>query len=278
MGAGIAIVAARAGFNTIVYDTAPTRSSGRASRPKRFSRNRSSAKSSRRSRSTRSSAACPARPRSPTSAECDIVIEAVFEDLKVKHDAARGAARGLPAAHDLRLEHLDAFDHRDRRGLRPRRPVRRHALLPAGAADEAGRDVAGPQHQRGDVRDRLGTAARPWARRRSGPRTIRASSSTTCWSRSTTTRSAWSRPGVAAPADIDRAIKTGLGYAMGPLRAARPGRARHAPAGVRGVVPRHPRSARRGAGVGPAHDRRRPPRPQDRPGFYSYDGNAMFGG
>ena len=71
---------------------------------------------------------------------------------------ARGpgaARRRLRAARDLRFQHLDLVDHRARRGVGARGPFRRHAFLPAGAADEARRDVAGPQDERRGIRRRV---------------------------------------------------------------------------------------------------------------------------
>ena len=73
--------------------------------------------------------------------------------------------------------------------------------------------------------------------------------------------------GVAAPADIDRAIKTGLGYAMGPLELLDLVGPRHAPARRRGALRLHARPARRGAGAGEAHDRGGQAGPQDGRGF-----------
>ncbi len=113
MGAGIAIVAARAGFRTIVYDT----------RPETLERARKQtagffAKSVERKKLT------PAQvdkimgdltgtTRISDMAGCDIVIEAVFENPKVKHEvlgelrpvrrrlpAERGRDAGLPGGGD----------------------------------------------------------------------------------------------------------------------------------------------------------------------------------
>ena len=41
-------------------------------------------------------------------AAADLVIEAVFEDLDVKRELFGKLEHDLPAAHDLRLQHLDA--------------------------------------------------------------------------------------------------------------------------------------------------------------------------
>ena len=49
--------------------------------------------------------------------DCDLVVEAVFEDPKVKAEViAKAEAVIRPGLH-LRLQHLDAADHRPRQGL-----------------------------------------------------------------------------------------------------------------------------------------------------------------
>ena len=85
MGAGIAIVAARAGFRTLVYD----------SRREALDRARKQtegffAKSVERGKLTQAQVATILSGLSSTTeiaglTQCDIIIEAVFEDLKVKH-------------------------------------------------------------------------------------------------------------------------------------------------------------------------------------------------
>ena len=97
MGAGIAIVAARAGFRTLVYDT-------RAESLER-AREQSLAffqKSIARGKLTADQLPLiMARLESTTDlarmADCDIVIEAVFEDLKVKHDLFAQLDRVCPS-------------------------------------------------------------------------------------------------------------------------------------------------------------------------------------
>ena len=85
MGAGIAIVAARAGFDTIVYDTREAALSAADSQTRAFF-----AKSVTRGKLNQTEVdAILARWRASTNIEdlasCDIVIEAVYEDLRVKH-------------------------------------------------------------------------------------------------------------------------------------------------------------------------------------------------
>ena len=85
MGAGIAIVAARAGFKTIVYDTrgdalAAARTQTGAFFKKSVERGKLKADEL---------PAIMGRWTGTTSiqdlAACDVIIEAVFEDLKIKH-------------------------------------------------------------------------------------------------------------------------------------------------------------------------------------------------
>ncbi len=49
--------------------------------------------------------------------DCDLVIEAVFEDRKVKAETIAKAQALLERRRDLRLQHLDAADHLAGRGL-----------------------------------------------------------------------------------------------------------------------------------------------------------------
>ncbi len=51
-------------------------------------------------------------------AGCDLVVEAVFEDPKVKAEAIAKAEAAIAARLHLRLQHLDAADHRARRRIR----------------------------------------------------------------------------------------------------------------------------------------------------------------
>ena len=86
MGAGIAIVAARAGFKTIVYDTRPDALARARKQTAGFF-----AKSIERKKLTQAQVDkimgdLTGTTRIGDMAGCDIVIEAVFENLKIKHD------------------------------------------------------------------------------------------------------------------------------------------------------------------------------------------------
>ena len=52
-------------------------------------------------------------------ADCDLVIEAVFEDRKVKAETYAKAQGVAQARRDLRLQHLDPADHLARQGASP---------------------------------------------------------------------------------------------------------------------------------------------------------------
>ena len=95
MGAGIAIVAARAGFRTIVYDT---RDDALARARKQtegfFAKSVERGKLTQPTRSTQILSDLSGTTDIAALAACDIVIEAVFEDLKVKHASARAARTG----------------------------------------------------------------------------------------------------------------------------------------------------------------------------------------
>src|SRR5918912_1320960 len=85
MGAGIAIVAARAGFRTIVFDTRADALEKARKQTEGFF-----AKSVERGKLNRQQVDAILGNLSGTTriddlAQCDIVIEAVFEDLQVKH-------------------------------------------------------------------------------------------------------------------------------------------------------------------------------------------------
>ncbi|MCA3072703.1 MAG: 3-hydroxyacyl-CoA dehydrogenase family protein [Rhodocyclaceae bacterium] len=98
MGAGIAIVAARAGFRTIVYDTRQAALDRARKQTEGFF-----AKSVQRGKLTQAEVdAILARLEGTTEigamAECDIVIEAVFEDLQTKHAVLQQLDSVCPAS------------------------------------------------------------------------------------------------------------------------------------------------------------------------------------
>jgi 3-hydroxybutyryl-CoA dehydrogenase len=277
MGAGIAIVAARAGFRTIVYDTnAEALARARTQTAGFF------AKSVERRKLTREDVDGILRRLEATTdvgrfAECDIVIEAVYEDLGVKHGLFRKIDPVCPRhtvfasnTSTLSITEIAAGSGRDDRF------VGMHFCLPAQLMKlvemSPGLNTTEDTFQRAwDFCKAMGQVP---VRTKDSPGfilnyflipfnndAIRLVES-----------------GVAAPADIDRAVKTGLGYAMGPLElldlvgldthllvAEALHAATHEPrAAVPALVKRMIAAGKLGRKTGE--------------GFYKYQGSAMFGG
>ena len=73
-------------------------------------------------------------------ADCDLVIEAIVEELAPKQELFARARAASAGRHGARDEHLRALGHRDRVGHLDAAARRRHALLQPCAADAARRD------------------------------------------------------------------------------------------------------------------------------------------
>jgi 3-hydroxyacyl-CoA dehydrogenase len=216
MGAGIAIVAARAGFRTIVYDTKQeTLDRGRRQTEGFFG------KSVQRGKLTAEQVDKILGDLSGTTniedlAACDVVIEAVFEDLKVKHDLFSSLNRICPE-HTIFASNTSTLSITEIAGGsgRPDRVVGMHFCLPAqlmklvemspglttapAVFEEAWRFCEAMGQRPVKTKDNPGFILNyflvPF--NNDAIRMVEA--------------------GVAEPAEIDRAIKAGLGYAMGPL-------------------------------------------------------------
>jgi 3-hydroxybutyryl-CoA dehydrogenase len=277
MGAGIAIVAARAGFRTIVYDTREDALARARKQTEGFF-----AKSVERGKLRQDEVVKILGDLSGTTdigalAACDIVIEAVFEDLRVKHGLLAQLNKVCPErtlfasnTSTLSITEIAAGSGRDDRF------VGMHFCLPA--------QLMKLVEMSPGLRTSDATFQSAWdfckamgqipVKTKDSPgfilnyflipfhndviRMVEA--------------------GVAEPADIDRAIKTGLGYAMGPLElldlvgldthllvAEALYAATHDPrAAVPALVRRMIAAGRLGRKTGE--------------GFYRYQGNAMFGG
>ena len=216
MGAGIAIVAARAGFRTIVYDTHEAALTSARKQTEGFF-----AKSVERGKLTQAQVNVITAGLSGTTdigslAQCDIVIEAVFEDLRVKHELCAELGKVCPPhtifasnTSTLSITEIAAGSGRDDRF------VGMHFCLPAQLMKlvemSAGLKTSDETFQAAwDFCKAMGQIP---VRTKDNPGfilnyflvpfnndAIRLVES-----------------GVAAPADIDRAVKLGLGYPMGPL-------------------------------------------------------------
>jgi 3-hydroxybutyryl-CoA dehydrogenase len=276
MGAGIAIVAARAGFKTIVYDTNAEALARARKQTEGFF-----AKSVERGKLTHEQVGKILANLSGSAdmaalADCDIVIEAVFEDLKTKHALLAQLDRVCPPhvlfasnTSTLSITEIAAGSGRDEHF------VGMHFCLPA--------QLMKLVEMSPGLRTSEETFRAAWefckamgqipVRTKDNPgfilnyflipfnndaiRMIEA--------------------GVAEPADIDRAIKTALGYAMGPLElldlvgldthllvAEALYASTHDPrAAVPALVKRMIAAGKLGRKTGE--------------GFYKYQGNTMFG-
>jgi 3-hydroxybutyryl-CoA dehydrogenase len=277
MGAGIAIVAARAGFRTVVYDTNADALARARKQTEGFF-----AKSVERGKLSQEDVVRILDGLTGTTdieqfAQCDIVIEAVYENLKVKHELFRLLNPVCPPhaifasnTSTLSITEIAAGSGRDDRF------VGMHFCLPAqlmklvemspglNTSEETFRRASDFCRALGQVpvktKDSPGFILNyflvPF--NNDAIRLVEA--------------------GVAAPADIDRAIKTGLGYAMGPLElldlvgldthllvAEALYASTHDPrAAVPPLVKRMIAAGKLGRKAGE--------------GFYKYQGSAMFGG
>jgi 3-hydroxybutyryl-CoA dehydrogenase len=277
MGAGIAIVAARAGFKTIVYDTRKDALERARKQTEGFF-----AKSVERKKLSQAQVDAIMNSLTGTTkiadmAECDIVIEAVFEDLKVKHDLLGELNKVCPAhtlfasnTSTLSITEIAAGSGRDERF------VGMHFCLPA--------QLMKLVEMSPGLRTSDETFGAAWA---------------FCKAMGQTPVRTKDNPGfilnyflvpfnndairlveagVAAPADIDHAIKAGLGYPLGPLElldlvgldthllvAEALYASTHDPrAAVPALVKRMIAAGHLGRKTGQ--------------GFFKYSGNAMFGG
>ena len=277
MGAGIAIVAARAGFKTIVYDTREEALVRARKQTEGFF-----AKSVERGKLSAEQVDKILSGLAGTSdigalSVCDIVIEAVFEDLKVKHALLDQLNRVCPPpvlfasnTSTLSITEIAAGSGRDDRF------VGMHFCLPAQLMKlvEMSPGLRTSEETFQTAWDFCKAMGQIPVKTQDSPgfilnyflipfnndaiRLVEA--------------------GVAAPADIDRAIKAGLGYAMGPLElldlvgldthllvAEALYASTHDPrAAVPALVKRMIAAGKLGRKTGE--------------GFYKYQGSAMFGG
>ncbi|MBC7779861.1 MAG: 3-hydroxyacyl-CoA dehydrogenase family protein [Proteobacteria bacterium] len=216
MGAGIAIVAARAGFRTLVYDTRQDALDRARKQTDGFF-----GKSVERKKLTQSEvdamlAALTGTTRIDDMAGCDIVIEAVFENLQVKHDLLGRLDQVCPA-HTLFASNTStlAITEIAAGSGRPERFVGMHFCLPA--------QLMKLVEMSPGIRTSAETFERAWAFCKAlGQVPVKTKDSPgfilnyfLVPFNNDAIRMV--EAGVATPADIDRAIKTGLGYAMGPL-------------------------------------------------------------
>ena len=87
--------------------------------------------------------------------DCDLIIEAIVENLEDKRQTYASLEKIVKDADDLRLEHLVALHHRARRGDDAAGSVRRPPFLQPGAAHEARRGDPRADDERRDLPDRV---------------------------------------------------------------------------------------------------------------------------
>jgi 3-hydroxybutyryl-CoA dehydrogenase len=276
MGAGIAIVAARAGFRTIVFDTRSDALDRARAQTEGFF-----AKSVERGKLRREEvgtilANLSGTTDATTLEGCDIVIEAVFEDLKVKHALLAELDRVCPAhtifasnTSTLSITEIAAGSGRDDR------VVGMHFCLPA--------QLMKLVEMSPGIRTSAATFQAAWDLCKAmGQIPVRTKDSPgfilnyfLVPFNNDAIRMV--EAGVAEPAEIDRAVKIGLGYPMGPLELLdlvgldthlKVAEALHAStheprAAVPALVRRMIAAGHLGRKTGQ--------------GFYTYRGNAMFG-
>lgn len=216
MGAGIAIVAARAGFRTIVFDTRQDALDRAHKQTAGFF-----AKSVERKKLTQAQVATIMSNMTGTTkiaemGACDIVIEAVFEDLKVKHNlfaqlnnACRPETLFASNTSTLSITEIAAGSGRDERF------VGMHFCLPA--------QLMRLVEMSPGIRTSAESFNAAWAfckamgqipvKTKDNPGFILNYFLVPFNNDAIRLVEA----GVAAPADVDRAIKVGLGYPLGPL-------------------------------------------------------------
>jgi 3-hydroxybutyryl-CoA dehydrogenase len=216
MGAGIAIVAARAGFRCIVFDLSQASLDRARSQTESFFARSVERNKLSREQVDKALASLHSTTDMGALAQCDIVIEAVFEDLKVKHDLLSQLDKVCPErtifasnTSTLSITEIAAGSGRDEN------VVGMHFCLPAQLMKlvelSPGLRTTQPVFEAAwEFCEALGQTP---VKTKDNPgfilnyflipfnndviRMVEA--------------------GIAEPADIDRAIKTGLGYAMGPL-------------------------------------------------------------
>lgn len=216
MGAGIAIVAARAGFRTIVYDTREDALSRARKQSESFFAKSVERGKLRAEQLPKILANLETSSNLKSLADCDIVIEAVFEDLKVKH-ALFGELDKVCPPHTLFASNTSTISITEIAGGSGRadRFVGMHFCLPA----QLMRLV--------EMSPGLNTTEEAFARAWEFCKALGQSPVKTKDNpgfilnyflipfNNDAIRLVES--GVAEPADIDKAIKGALGYAMGPF-------------------------------------------------------------
>lgn len=216
MGSGIAIVAARAGFRTIVYDTRQDTLDRARRQTEGFF-----AKSVQRGKLTAGAvegimANLIGTTDMAAMAECDVVIEAVFEDLKVKHGLFSTLDTICPP-HTIFASNTSTLSITEIAGGsgRPDRVVGMHFCLPAQLMKLI--EMSPGLTTGAEVFDTAWAFAEAMGQRPVKTKDNPGFILNYFLVPFNNDAIRMVEAGVAEPADIDRAIKAGLGYPMGPL-------------------------------------------------------------
>jgi 3-hydroxybutyryl-CoA dehydrogenase len=216
MGAGIAIVAARAGFKTLIYDTNGA-SLERARKQTEGFLAKSVERGKLASEKVPQILACWRGTQELSAlADCDMVIEAVFEDLRVKHELF-AQLNEICAPHTLFASNTSTISISEIAGGsgRPDRFVGMHFCLPAQLMKLV-------EMSRG-MRTSDDTWKSAWSFCKDLGQFPVATRDTAGFILNyflipfNNDAIRLVEQGVAEPAEIDKAIKTAMGYPMGPL-------------------------------------------------------------
>lgn len=216
MGTGIAIVAARAGFKTRLFDTrdqalAQARAQAKAFLEKSVARGKLAA-----GKDTEIMAQMLSTTELADLADCDLIIEAVFEDIKVKHDIFAALDKVCPP-HTIFASNTSTISITEIAGGSGRddRFVGMHFCLPAQLMKlvemSAGMKTSAESFDRA-WQVSLSLGQQP-VRTQDTPGFI-LNYFLIPWHNDVINMV---DQGVATPADIDLAVKTALGYPLGPL-------------------------------------------------------------
>ena len=216
MGAGIAIVAARAGFKTIVYDTRPEALERARKQTAGFFAKSVERKKLTQAQVDRIMGDLTGTTRINDMAGCDIVIEAVFENLKVKHDLL-GELNKVCVPHTLFASNTSTLSITEiaAGSGRDDRVVGMHFCLPAQLMKlvEMSPGLKTSEASFQQAWDFCKAMGQTPVKTRDNPGFILNYFLVPFNNDAIRLVEA----GAAEPADIDRAIKVGLGYPLGPL-------------------------------------------------------------
>ena len=173
MGSGIAQVCAAAGFETVVREVAPeVVEKGIKGIEKNLARLVEKGTITEAQKGE-----IRGRLKGTTAIEdlkdCDLIIEAIIEQLPAKRELFAALDALCPAVHDFCEQHVVADDHGNLHGDEAAATICRAALFQSRAGDEAGGSGADDCDRSGGVRRDGGVWRESWERRRCARTTAR---------------------------------------------------------------------------------------------------------